>query len=293
MTRSASTTLYIHPASHSPLALVIRRGPSKWWHFMLWDRDTGIITPGSWFNGMIYPHRCDLSPRGDWMLILALNAMNDPCAWTAICHPPNVKAICFFPQTHAKSGGGFFDARQPIVWLNRAENTAEQQDYCLHGFEIGYQEKNQPAYGTFIERLERDGWKQVGATKKATAESALLPWVKKSPQKNYELLLHIETLAEHEEFDELCSEGERVIYSVRAVGSKKAVPINDVQWVNWNKRGELCMSSNGCLYHARVENVNEHRRLVVDLNKLTPRIKKEKGINGADIETMEKSEVAG
>ena len=276
MARSAATTLYIHPASHSPLALVIRRGPSKWWHFLLWDRDTGIVTPGSWFNGMMYPHRCDLSPRGDWMLILALNATNDPCAWTAICHPPNVKAVCFFPQTSAKTGGGFFDARQPIVWLNRLETTTEQQDFSRHGFEIGYQEKNQPPYGTFVERLERDGWKHIGASKK-DSEATLIPWVKKSPHKDYELLLEIETTGKAEDFDEKCAEGEGLHYSLRPVGSRETTAIENVQWVNWNKRGELCMSSDGCLYHARVENANKHRRLVVDLNNLVPRIKKEKG----------------
>ncbi|MCC6547519.1 hypothetical protein IT570_10165 [Candidatus Sumerlaeota bacterium] len=276
MMRAPSTTLYIHPASHSPLALVIRRGPSKWWHFLLWDRDTGIITPGSWFNGMIYPHRCDLSPRGNWMLLLAGNATNDPCAWTAVCQPPNVKAICFFPQSHAKNGGGFFDARQPIVWLNRMENTAEQEDFSKHGFEIGYQEKNQPPYGSFSDRLERDGWKHHGAAKKQADESVQMPWVKKSPLKNYELLMEVDACVAPTEMDEQCAGGERVRYFVRSVGSKDQVPVKDVQWANWNKRGELCMASDGCLYHARVEHMNEHRRLVVDLNKLAPRIRKEK-----------------
>ncbi len=275
--RPASTTLYIHPASNSPLALVIRRGPSKWWHFLLWDRDTGLITPGSWFNGMIYPGRCDLSPRGDWMVILAFMGANDPCAWTALCHAPSAKASCFIPQTTARHGGGFFDSRQPILWLNNAGETFKPEHHQKHPFELGYQEKDQPLYGSLADRLERDGWKHPGAGKKSPEQVALLPWIKKSPTKDHELLLYAPLPVTTE-----AAEGEPVddpapfSYQVRSLANPAAtIPIENISWANWNRRGELCLASGGILCVANPDTPNGNRRLVVDLNTLTPRQKRQ------------------
>lgn len=272
--RPSSTTLYIHAASQSPLALVIRRGPSKWWHFLLWDRDTGVISPGSWFNGMLYPHRCDLAPHGDWMVMLAFMGAGNPCAWTALCRPPNARAVCFWPQASAKYGGGFFDARQPVLWLNTDARIMTPEVHEKHPFEFGNQDKDQPIYGSFADRLQRDSWKLVAADKK-TGVGKLVRWHKRSPKKDFELILDYDAALQGNDLDMAACEGVGVSYAVRAFkAGSVTVPLQGVSWANWNRRGELCLAESGALFIAPAKSPLTSRRLVVDLRGLSPRPRK-------------------
>lgn len=64
--------LYAIVATAAPVALVFQRGPSGWWSLHRWDLSTGQLQPGAAFHGTLYPRRCDLSPRGDLLAYFAL-----------------------------------------------------------------------------------------------------------------------------------------------------------------------------------------------------------------------------
>jgi len=51
-------------ASKAPVGVVIRRGPSKWWHLTFWETGQDHFTSGQWFRGSMYPSKCDLAPDG-------------------------------------------------------------------------------------------------------------------------------------------------------------------------------------------------------------------------------------
>src|SRR5215467_5875608 len=82
-------------ARKSPMAVIFRRGPSKWVQLIKWNTKTDVFEPGQWFNGRIYERRSDLSPDGSLLIYFAqeisARSMKDgkyTYAWAAISRPP-------------------------------------------------------------------------------------------------------------------------------------------------------------------------------------------------------------
>jgi hypothetical protein len=267
--RPSQVTICVLPASASPLALVIRRGPSKWWHFLLWDRDTGIVTPGSWFHGLVFPERCDLSPKGDWMALLAYRGGPNPLAWTALCHPPSVSALVFWPQEHAKMGGGFFDDRLNILWLNFSEGMTTPEIREKTPWEIGLQETDKPVlFGTIEERMKRDGWKVV------KGEGVQPRWRKSAPNRSGELEAEfLGRAAEYQLDHSLFFEPGRVIYRYRATATTDWITLEGVTWAGFNGRGQVAAVAGSRLQVGIFrESSGIEWRQVMELAGLRPRI---------------------
>jgi hypothetical protein len=72
--------LYVLVATKAEVALVLRRGPTRWWHLLLWDLAKLTVTPGAWFHGTIYPRRSDLSPDGQLFGYFA-HKVSPPSSW--------------------------------------------------------------------------------------------------------------------------------------------------------------------------------------------------------------------
>ncbi|HSA92657.1 MAG TPA: hypothetical protein VLE48_06560 [Terriglobales bacterium] len=58
-------------ARSAPVAVVFRRGPSKWVELIKWQTDTDTFDFGQWFHGRIYAWRSDLSPDGTMLIYFA------------------------------------------------------------------------------------------------------------------------------------------------------------------------------------------------------------------------------
>lgn len=107
---SCRLTLFIAPEAGR--AVILRRGPTRWVHLILWNMPSDEFEFGSWFEGRIYEDRCDLSPDGQFFLYFAANQSHrnwtelGADAWTAICQPPWVKAIVLYPSGCGTWGGG-------------------------------------------------------------------------------------------------------------------------------------------------------------------------------------------
>ncbi len=167
--------LHVLIASQAPLGIVIRRGPSKQYCTLLWDRKTDTFTLGQWLKGRIYEHRCDLSPNGKYFLYFAMNARRShkgPMCWTAISRTPFLRAIALYGDDETWFGGGAFltnktyyvnggvffhtlreskevvmkkpDPKAKAISLQEA---AAQSKYPMTG-----------DLGVYCHRLERNGW---------------------------------------------------------------------------------------------------------------------------------------
>ncbi|MEF2277968.1 hypothetical protein V3W47_06615 [Deinococcus sp. YIM 134068] len=130
LTPPAPARIWVLLASEASTAVVFRRGPSRWTRLYLWDTRTDTFIPGSWFTGRLYELLSDLSPDGLHLVYLARNeskrrqeraeaelGVDNFWAWTAVCHPPRVKAIGLWNANDGFSGGGIF-ADNGTLWLH-------------------------------------------------------------------------------------------------------------------------------------------------------------------------------
>ncbi|MEQ1745493.1 MAG: hypothetical protein ABMA02_08710 [Saprospiraceae bacterium] len=167
--------LHILLASQASLGIVIRRGPSKQYCTLLWDRKTDTFTLGQWLKGRIYEHRCDLSPDGKHFLYFAMNARRSkkgPMCWTAISRTPYLRAIALYGDEETWLGGGaFLNDKSYYVNGGMFFNTLRESKEVVmkkpapKAQAISLQEAAaQSKYpmtgdlGVYCHRLERDGW---------------------------------------------------------------------------------------------------------------------------------------
>ncbi len=106
-------------AVSAPVAVILRRGPTRWVHVLKWDTRTDSIERGAWFKGRIYAERCALSPDGSLFFYFAValhSASREngfPLHWNAISRPPWLTALAMWPS--ASWGGGYFVTQRTIV----------------------------------------------------------------------------------------------------------------------------------------------------------------------------------
>jgi len=78
-------------ASRAPVAVIVRRGPSKDVEIIRWDLAHDVFERGHWFHGRIYEKRSDLSPDGELFVYFASKFTRETVvdteytyAWTAV-----------------------------------------------------------------------------------------------------------------------------------------------------------------------------------------------------------------
>ena len=111
--------LFVIQAREQPVALILRRGPSRWWHLIRWRTDDDTFEHGAWFHGRIYEDRCDLSPDGELLLYFALQGSRWQTdykgTWTAVSRVPWLHALVLWPQGDTWGGGGRFVGKREVV----------------------------------------------------------------------------------------------------------------------------------------------------------------------------------
>jgi hypothetical protein len=112
--------LFVIQARDEPIAIILRRGPSDWYHLIEWHTRRDAFVHGAWFKGRIYSEKCDLSPDGRPLLYFALKGSRGDTefthAWTAVSRPPWLAALVVWPHGTTYGGGGrFLDNRTLIL----------------------------------------------------------------------------------------------------------------------------------------------------------------------------------
>lgn len=107
--------LFVITARERHTAIIIRRGPSKWYHLIQWNTRDDLFEHGAWIKGRIYEKKCDLSPDGRFFLYFLLPGSfhRDESlghCWTAVSRAPWLYALTLWPGDTTYGGGGrFFD----------------------------------------------------------------------------------------------------------------------------------------------------------------------------------------
>lgn len=114
--------LFVLPARDVPVAVILRRGPSRWYHVIHWDSRQDVFTHGAWIKGRIYEDKCDVSPDGQLFVYFVHQGSRSGTelthAWTAISRPPWLHALVLWPQGTTYGGGGKFTAPRTLWGLS-------------------------------------------------------------------------------------------------------------------------------------------------------------------------------
>lgn len=104
-------------ASETPIAVILRRGPSDRVEVIKWNTSTDSFETGQWLHGKIYGERCGLSPDGQLLVYFAAKfgkigktrkAEGYESTFTAVSKPPFLTALALWPQGNTWGGGGRF-----------------------------------------------------------------------------------------------------------------------------------------------------------------------------------------
>ena len=137
--QAASCQLYVLTAREAPVAVILRRGPSDWYHVIRWRTDTDRFEPGAWFHGRIYEEKCDLSPDGELLLYFALQGNWDSAyrgSWTAISRAPWLHALGLWPQGDTYGGGGRWTGKRSAALWSWRPGDQPHPDHPGLGLEI-------------------------------------------------------------------------------------------------------------------------------------------------------------
>ncbi|QDT15989.1 hypothetical protein [Alienimonas californiensis] len=114
-------SLFVLTAADADRAVILRRGPTKWFHVIGWDTRRDVFEHGAWIRGRIYEPACDLSPDG--RLLIAFISKHSAYqfkssythAWTSISRAPWLQALALWPQGTTYYGGGRWDGPRSLV----------------------------------------------------------------------------------------------------------------------------------------------------------------------------------
>lgn len=168
MKKTPPPRLHILAAKEAPIVVILRRGPSKFYHCVKYNTKTDAIEYGSWFHGKLYHFRCDLSHDGQWMVYLAMGSKGE--TWNGICSPPWLKCAFKWSTLGAYHGGGIWKDDLVLARNMGISNDKRRKNREFKGIKdaeaISFVEHNAQGFcedeGVLYARLKRDGWVRQG-----------------------------------------------------------------------------------------------------------------------------------
>jgi hypothetical protein len=154
--------LAIKLATEAPVAVVLRRGPSRWAQLIRWRLDDDSVELGQWVRARIYEDMCDLSADGELFVYCArrntkatLRALGE-ATWTAVSRPPYFTALALWSHSGYCGGGLFTGARRLALALPMS--LTRLQGRLAPGLTVEALGQLGPAAG----QMEKSGWRPVG-----------------------------------------------------------------------------------------------------------------------------------
>lgn len=261
-TSPAPARVWVLLASEANTAVIFRRGPSRWTRLYLWDTQTDVITPGSWFAGRLYEWLSDLSPNGQHLLYFARNESkrrvqaaaekfgDGPMwSWTALCQPPYVRALGLWNASDGYSGGGIFRDNRTLS-LNHSGQPLREQ-IKPENFNVLVLNGQRPV-DVCLAALQRTGWRVTERPKRWIGMGELHPIVLRKG------LLELRFI---------CPPTYKTYVSYAWHGADPVDVLDGASWADFDQQQRLVVAKVGRLY--RVEG-NEAKELI-DLNSDQPK----------------------
>jgi hypothetical protein len=292
--------LFVLLARSTSVGIILRRGPSNWVQLIKWDTRRDIFTPGQWFHGRIYEHRCDISPSGNLLIYDAYKPGNEKLnpeygnRWTAISKPPYFTALALWKSNSRTYGGGYFMDRKHIL-LNHPDGEAVPHPNHLPPNDIKVAVAD---YSTTLKNsiyfhvLRRDGWRMWGG-----GYGTLPLWYRGQPpgqERTWAILqkLGLQCTLSHEYRRVTKPMGRRgnlyeriphyryqyivdTVYEYSAsygfdVSRDITKPLSGVTWADYDQHNRLVLAKEGKLFSGRLEDDDLYLTEIADFNSHVP-----------------------
>jgi hypothetical protein len=232
--------LYVLPARRAPVAIVLRRGPSEWFHVLRWHLDEPRVEPGAWLHGTLYPRRCDVSPDGELLAYFALTSR--PAPWDtyhAVSRAPWLTALAAWHVGSTWTPGLAFADDGALLSPYGDEQAPS------HGSYPGEMRPLPPLSGIgptpFDERDVanelRRGWTPADPGSPHVPPDAVLALQRDRPRGTGEVLRLVHL---GHRFGAPNVEGVRILYLLESDG--EVMPLPDAVWADWDGQGRLLIA---------------------------------------------------
>ncbi|HKX00012.1 MAG TPA: hypothetical protein VJN43_19880 [Bryobacteraceae bacterium] len=264
--------LYVLTAATAASAVVLRRGPSDWWHLLDWNLDTLALTPGAWFHGTLYPRRCDISADGRLFGYFALKMSSGTPGW-----PGTYFAVSKVPWLEALAA---WETCGTWTWGCRFSGDGDLEVRACIGKE--------PFHGRYpgkfaigamsVEWAKRDvsneikrGWQFAPAGDPLILEHPGRPNpVLKRERPCEEPRLTLGMIHCGVDFSRGGMEGVQVEYFLQQT-PEDVTPVPEAAWADWDKNGRLLMATrDGELAVCRCHGTEIERIWSANLRERTP-----------------------
>jgi hypothetical protein len=252
--------LHVYLAAEAPIAVVLRRGPSRWVRLSLWHTDTDMFEHGQWFAGRVYERRCDLAPDGSLFAYFAHKAGGGPDvavdSWAAVSRPPWFTALALWEVGTTYFAGGYFkDARRlALGYQNAAPDRGTVPRWLGLTSTLPYVDRTREwtDRAVHISRMLRDGW-----LPDTTPDASDAIWSRARPSGGATLVQRASAAS---------TPFARVTAYAVDVGSSRT-ELGDATWADWDQRGRLVLARDGRLIEVALDG---SERVIEDFNGQTP-----------------------
>jgi hypothetical protein len=260
---TASTTrLFALVASQARVAVVFRRGPSKFVRMIRWDLATDEIRLGQWLAGRVYQEKCGISPDGRLVVYFAGKFGTELGTFTAVCRPPFFTALALWPEGSTYGGGGFFPSNKKVV-LNYGMDIPELNGGkgIPRGFEVTNKREHLEQHRADVVAANR-GWTlaEAGSPGENSTDPKMRwvftkPWrfTKPNPLRP-ELTLERRDLGMYEPNGPAVICEYRLIEASRSARKRapRAVELGRLDFAEWDHDGSLLAGEHGKLLRYRL-----------------------------------------
>jgi hypothetical protein len=232
-------------ARKAPVAVVIRGGPSKWWHLTLWDTAQDRFTGGQWFHGSLYPRKCDLAPDGKLLSYFAgkfrpiERERGYHSTWVAVSRPPCFTALALWPVGDTWGGHTMFLDDGSFHAGTLGEHHPAHPPGPLKVVAHSYANLNDPLLWT--SPWGRTGWKPIalpdGVTKTSHFDPLLSAWRKTAGNLCLERAL--------DRGEELFPSRRRSRFTLYKPDESTELARFEAHWADFDQRGRLVAAAGG------------------------------------------------
>lgn len=240
-------------ARTAPVGVVLRKGPSRWWHLTLWDTRRDRFTSGQWFSGSLYPLKCDLSPDGQLFSYFAgkyrLGARDHgyDLTWAAISYPPYFTALALWPVGDTWGGQTMFMDDGTFHVGTLKPHHPDHPPGRLRVVQHSYLNLDDPVLW-WRSPWESTGWKPVplpeGVKKASHFDRRLATW-----QKTVQKLCLTRAVDRYDKFPS----HRPSVYQISKSESGEELALFEAHWADFDQRGRLVAAVGGRLVEGRVD----------------------------------------